>query len=66
MSIRVIVQSVKSGAMTQKQALQELAPYMRTHKAMAEAAISEILGMPEEPDSMPDEVLGTLKIRDSQ
>jgi hypothetical protein len=62
MSIRVIVDAVKSGAMTQKQAMWELAPYMRTQKRMAEAAVSEILEMPEEPDQIPDGVRNTLSI----
>jgi hypothetical protein len=69
MTIESIVKAVKAGEMTQKEALQKLGEFMKMHKKEASAfnsAVSLILGMPEEPDSIPEEVRNTLQIRDSQ
>lgn len=66
MSIKSIVDAVKSGSLSQKAALQQLGPYMKTHPKQAEEAVSQVLGMPSEPDEVPESVRNTLQIRDSQ
>lgn len=66
MSIKSIIEAVKSRTMTQQEALQELGPYMVTRPKQAEEAVSLILGMPAEPEAIPESVKNTLQIRDSR